>query len=389
MWNEQGELVMDLVPDLTSSNVVCLYDMATGTLRTATQGTFEAGPTAVPTPSVPIDIVCNNGVIKFGKRLTLDSARYYSYIYTDNTWKYSNDSYCIVIPVSVGHKYKITVPTTNPLNNIQNTIFRYGFADTINEDWKNDNLTGQTSIPIYDYVRTTPQDLPSVEVAATHPYLVIQMGAAVFSYILTNNLITVIDQTTYTDGTVETVKDSLDNTATAQNLFAVGTVKDVQEVLTGAITRNIGIKVLDGTESWTKASGYTNLFYAPLSGAYYNDTSAERIAVPCTHFVGTDATNTNMTDNTIKLTAQGSALTNPLIYIKASVSENDLTTWQTWLATQYAASTPVIIIFPKKTATTETVENQALTIQAGTNTIEITQASIDNLGLEVSYKWVV
>jgi len=191
------------------------------------------------------------------------------------------------------------------------------------------------------------------------------------------------------DGTTETVTDSLDNTATAQNLLAVGTVKDVQEILAGVVTRNIGIKVLDGTESWTKASGYTNIFYAPISGAYYNDSSAERIAVPCTHFLGTDATNTNMDDNSIKLTAQGSALTNPLIYIKASISNNDLTTWQTWLATQYQNGTPVIIVFPLKTATTETVTGQSLTTKKGSNTIEITQASINNLPLEVSYKGTV
>ena len=64
VWNTQGELVMDLVPDLTSTNVVCFYDMVTGTLREATGGTFEAGPEAVPTPDYPMDIISNNGVLK-------------------------------------------------------------------------------------------------------------------------------------------------------------------------------------------------------------------------------------------------------------------------------------------------------------------------------------
>ena len=93
-----------------------------------------------------------------------------------------------------------------------------------------------------------------------------------------------------------------------------------------------------------------------------------------------------MADNSIKLTAQGSALTNPLIYIKASVSNDTLTTWQNWLAAQYAAGTPVIIIFPKKTATTETVTGQSLTTKKGSNTIQITQSAISGLSLEASYK---
>lgn len=48
-----------------------------------------------------------------------------------------------------------------------------------------------------------------------------------------------------------------------------------------------------------------------------------------------------------------------------------------------------IIVHPKTTPTTESVTHQPLSIQAGTNIIEITQASIDNLPLEVSYKGTV
>lgn len=53
------------------------------------------------------------------------------------------------------------------------------------------------------------------------------------------------------------------------------------------------------------------------------------------------------------------------------------------------SGTPVIIVYPLAEPKTETVAHQHLGIQAGTNIVEITQASIDNLELEVSYKGTV
>ena len=65
---------------------------------------------------------------------------------------------------------------------------------------------------------------------------------------------------------------------------------------------------------------------------------------------------------------------------------SDLTTY---LSDQYNSGNPVIVIYPLATATSETVAGQNLNIQSGTNIVEITQASIDNLSLEVSYKGTV
>ena len=63
VWNDQWQLVMDLVPAKTSTEVG-FYDTVTGTLRTATGGTFTAGGDTVPTPTAPMDIINNNGVLK-------------------------------------------------------------------------------------------------------------------------------------------------------------------------------------------------------------------------------------------------------------------------------------------------------------------------------------
>ena len=63
--------------------------------------------------------------------------------------------------------------------------------------------------------------------------------------------------------------------------------------------------------------------------------------------------------------------------------------WKAFLTNQYNAGTPVIVIYQLAEPTTETVTGQHLTTQAGTNIVEITQASMDNLPLEVSYKGTV
>ena len=114
----------------------------------------------------------------------------------------------------------------------------------------------------------------------------------------------------YVDGDVETVKDSLNNTVTAQNLFAVGNYKDEQEILTGSVTRKCEVILYDGTQT--------------VNTPYISTTGGLNI---------------------------GS-----------------------------------IIVHSKTNQTTETVTGQVLTAHSGTNVIEITQSSIDNLPLEVGYK---
>ena len=179
-------------------------------------------------------------------------------------------------------------------------------------------------------------------------------------------------------------------TATTTNLLKVGDYKDVQSVLDGAVTRNVGVKVLDGTELWSSndvgTGGYIRFNYkwtvAPKKIGFdvLTNTFVSQSAV-----VGPDATSA-------VISGHG---TNQNIYLAfpANLLDGDLTTsagrrtaFNNWLADQYNAGTPVIILYPLDTATTESVTGQPLTTQAGTNIVSITQASIDNLALEVSYK---
>lgn len=171
--------------------------------------------------------------------------------------------------------------------------------------------------------------------------------------------------------------------ATAEMLLKVDNYKDEQNVTTGAVTRRVGIKILDGTENWQKGTSFFT-----QSQSYIDDVLQDTHGCYCSHFTGV-ATNDAATgdSNVCKI---GANATTPIwgrIYIYADrQTYNTAKDFAQYLANQYAQGTPVILVYPLATAKTETVTAQPLTIQAGTNVVEITQASIDNLELEVSYK---
>ena len=176
----------------------------------------------------------------------------------------------------------------------------------------------------------------------------------------------------YTDGTQEVVTDSLGNTANAERLLAVGDYKDMQEVLGGSVTRNIGIKVLDGSENWTYDSTYSR-FLTYISGM---GTSAVRtLPLLCNYYQCIDD-GRSVADVPNYSIYAGS---NAEMYIKTTqfTSSSD---WKTYLSTQYANGTPVIIVYPLETATTETVEGQFLSKSPVTQTL----GSIDNLPIAIT-----
>lgn len=184
----------------------------------------------------------------------------------------------------------------------------------------------------------------------------------------------------YIDGTIETIQDSLSNTATAEMLLKVGNYQDTQEVLSGHITRKVGIKVLDGTENWVLATS-TNLvqFYTQSTqGIIANNVSIYSTIAPY------GCTVANRTSYDFGCFSGGTG--NLCFQMKGSATLTTVNAWTTFLADQYNAGTPVIVVYPLATPTTETVAGQHLTTQEGTNRITITQASISNLDLEAKYK---
>ncbi len=195
-----------------------------------------------------------------------------------------------------------------------------------------------------------------------------------------------VNQTVYADGTVETIEDTIGNTATAEILLKLGNYRDVQSIIDGVVTRNVGILVLDGTESWTVQGANYPYFRVDFSQDFSESTYLK--GGKCTHFKDRYITPTTNQQgfylNRDSVTQKTFiALRFDSLFPATSENVNNL---KTWLANQYSSGAPVIIAYPLVTATTETVTGQTLQVQAGDNTLEITQASLNNLELEAKYK---
>lgn len=176
-------------------------------------------------------------------------------------------------------------------------------------------------------------------------------------------------------GTVETIEDTLGNSATCEPLLAVGDYVDVQEILSGAVTRNVGYVVLTGEEDWTRDGSaiYADVF------TNKNTTTGSEI---CSHYTYDSSAMADMPDNTFKV---GSTNYPQRVYFKDTTNVTSVSSWTTYLKAQSVAGTPVIIVYPLATPTTESVTGQTLQVEDGDNTIEITQASLTGLELEAEY----
>lgn len=162
-------------------------------------------------------------------------------------------------------------------------------------------------------------------------------------------------------------------TATAEMLLKVSDYQDVQSILDGVITRNVGVKVLDGTENWTVVSGSDNAYLqaSELPGVKTNS------SVICSHLI-------NSSTGTPRIQLSG-----VLRVYGIGTEWADKANFQSWLADQYAAGTPVIVVYPLAEPTTESVAGQTLQVTDGDNVLEITQASLDGLELEAQYNAAV
>ena len=176
---------------------------------------------------------------------------------------------------------------------------------------------------------------------------------------------------------VITIKQRNNNTAenetissyNAASLLAVGDYKDTQDIVSGKITRNIGIKVLDGTENWTQLTntGSRFLFYIDEKG-----NSAPNAEPVCTIATGRSNNWSDDSDLIIVRTNRNFGIMNPSNMTNASTVEE----WTAYLAAQYAAGTPVIVLYPLATPTTEQAAAQPIKTKYKFDTIIDTNGAI-------------
>ena len=168
-----------------------------------------------------------------------------------------------------------------------------------------------------------------------------------------------------------------------EDLLKLGDYQDVQSVLDGIVTRNIGIKVLDGTENWIQgAASPTFKASLPIEDSKPKDSQD----MLCSHFkpIKTNVTSAVQNNQCAMFTPGGEFAYDKLVIGKYDMP--NLTAWKQWLADQYAAGTPVIVVYPLADAVKETVESRDVFITSGTNTIERSSEYVSSDGITVKYK---
>ena len=367
-----GILAFNGVPAKDAGGVVGMYDTVSGQFFTNQgTGTFVAGPEAIPTPDTPMDIVSNNGVLKV--RQNLWKGNYTDLGYLDETGAViPTDGYMAsdFIEIDQSKKYTFYEQIVQTYTGNGMRICFYNSSKQMVGQRQGDSAI---NVGAYAYIATPP---------ANAKYIRVSTGVNT-NYVTNITLVEGEYNTTtiqgavgsiYTDGTVETIEDTIGNTATAEMLLKVGDYQDVQSIIDGAVTRKVGVKVLDGTENWGYAA--TQLRYnLSVSGG---QKAASAYDLFCTHYAVRSSANYDTSTN---FSSTGTKL-----YISDRQYDGDITAFKQYLADQYAAGTPVIVVYPLAEPTTESVTGQTLQVQAGDNTLEITQTSLSGLELEAKYK---
>ncbi len=136
-------------------------------------------------------------------------------------------------------------------------------------------------------------------------------------------------------------------------LRKVGDYADSYDASTGKITRRVGVKVLDGTESWVGMSN--NRGYFTRGGVI--EANYTNVSGICTHYkfnVWQDNAR-SMPVNAFGFNKNASSvLTNGNITFRPDLAIYDtVEKWQQYLAAQYANGTPVTVWYPLAEETTE------------------------------------
>lgn len=154
------------------------------------------------------------------------------------------------------------------------------------------------------------------------------------------------------------------NSQTAQiaDLFAVGNYKDEQDIVNGEITRRVGIKVLDGTEVWGEKNATTGLTLTRVNDML-NQSSAPLII-----------THGEWSASAEKNSDKWRIVVGP--YLACLPSQETTADFKAWLAAQYAAGTPVIVLYP---LATETIEHKSPTTWRTTFNTTNTITATDNI----------
>lgn len=424
------EVIATMIPvERLRDGTLGMYDL-TRTLffpNSAANGSFTAGSDAVPSPDNPMDIVCNNGVIKrhidaegwslqngtpspdnpieiqnyTQGNMILRGIGDYKDVYNSSTktitrkigvkvfdgtedWLWSDNA---------NAPARLTVPETISVSHTDNAPFICShFESTF---W--DNLTISTrTIPYIAVNQTTNASVRRMvftvrwnenitDLESWKQFLADQYSAGtpvVVYYPLATETTETWNDVVYMEGVQETIAVG-NSSASAEYLLKTTsygrTFTDQHDLVRGTVLRNCQIFVVTGQESTIayvdSPTTQASRFRLSLSNMYYLSGVSDGSPCLTSHFEGKLARGAYGTCYSYR--------TNIMFLWTYGATTQE---FKTWLAAQYAAGTPVIVIYPLATPVVEHVNPQALNTVAGTNTLEITQASLAGLELKAEYK---
>lgn len=156
-------------------------------------------------------------------------------------------------------------------------------------------------------------------------------------------------------------------TASLEMLLSIGDVHDEQQVIDGTVTRRVKAIALTGDEDWT---AYNSWFRAPVLETSSNTT------LLCTHFA-----NRAMTNDYSVYKAVGSR------YLQLRYDAiTSVVALKAWLQQQFEDGNPVIVVFATASASTEYVTAQTLTTIQGDDGVSFSSAFLPDTEIEVTYK---
>ena len=312
------------------------YEIVSDTFVELDQSNFAFGNEIVPSPANPMPFYCNNGKIL-------------AY----------NSTLCDSTPDGNGTFVQPTTPTVGP--RIYKALWHLpAWKYYISTTWNFEIILQYKDVESWTPTRSGNMTWWTVNATVTITDPDLYYGVAI-RYPNNNN----IDVSDYTgtlkcapqfimcDWTTETIvshDDNNDYTAYAEPLLQTPWFEDTQEILSWAITRNVGIKVLDGTENWNMYNvTQWVLFRVQLS----NSVSWARFWYAwCSHFRTTGSQ--DRWNWTMSWSARNFDFFND--------NYTTLEWWKAWLQAQAVAWTPVVIIYQIETPTTETVDWQTLDV---------------------------
>lgn len=364
----QGEWIANFVPaKRLSDDKVGLYDTITDTFKTSTS--FTAGSTA----SIPVEVYADGTV----ETININSGNYYQPTTATATDYFVPQADGTILCQGTPTSYQglVLVDSSEDVSVLLNNVVTFTkLGNSTNTKLNLYIKSGNTNLAQFDISTTKTIDFPTdyptadnINLSVARQNNNVELSGYVKPMITIGSAVPT-EYVQYFDG----------GTATCEDLLSVGTYTDEQEVISGAITRNVGVKVLDGTGNWQQQiSGGTYRYYLLLSDGVQ---TAGRNEVLCSHFVYASSGNPQFSTF---LFGQSNA---SYLYIIPDQTITTAADFKQWLSGQYENGTPVIVVYPLETPTTGSVTGQPMSTVEGDNTAEITQASMSGLELEVTYQ---